>query len=277
MFWRNFISTLLLAVGIGVANDNCASAQVKLKYPAMTRQGFAQLKDFHKKILKQCSPPSCLQLFIGRSSILISAYAESIGLQDSYVTIPLSGVKNIAESEMEQAEKNFKKFVLDEYLKTKMKSGSYTRVSVIDFVNSGDSAGPSAKFVKSWIDENFENPPEVELVTYGKSISEKSKDILEKSHIKHSMIPFPIGSGQEGDLTDLIFGSKSEGYAPYLSWNAVSDNFVPVINRNNRNHYKYVDKSGANAFASYAELIKWMKDPVFAKPCDGMYWNQFTN
>ena len=277
MFKARLLRILILAI-LGLHSGQ-ALAQPQIKYPALTARGFNQLKNFYQSILEGCGPPDCLQVYLGRSSALASAYGESLGFGASQISLPLSGVKLVSSENLGLLSTRFKNEVLDVFLKPILLTiPKYKRIAVIDFVNGGNTLAQGSLMMKQWLTEQQMSGVEVEAFAYGGILKLEAETILKDSQIPIRRLSFPIGTGIDGDLSELVYNAKTEGYAAYGKWSPIENVNSPEINRDIRQPYNYRDVQGSTHYASYNEVVEWMKNPKLTKDCNEVFhYPNFNN
>lgn len=248
----NFLNVIILTLGALFLNVEAQANDVHFVYPNLSQEGFEQLAQMSKELLKQCPPPRCQLLFIGRSSSLISAYLEGNTLARP-ILLPLSGLNTINLEDLARAEKNFEALVLDRILKPGLRY--HSNFAVVDYTNSGKSLS----IASSWIDTYLKKTsPEKKLtvMAYGKALPKgiESRDL--------KWIAMNSSATRNGDLAYQIHHSLAESYAPYSSWNPLSTE-PPLMNHIASKSYPYPVPGKYNVptrYASYQQLTEWMAD-----------------
>lgn len=269
LFCKRALSVALLVV---IDLGSTAYSQT-LKYPTLTQAGFDQMVSLHQEVLKHCPPQDCLRVYVGRSSALLMAYGEAIHLGSSQVGLPLSGMKTIQDGQMGEVLRRFSSEVLDPILKPSVQSG-FSKIAVIDFVNGGSTLVRTAEMIQQWLQQS-DLKIGMEVLGYGGVLSSEIELRLQSAGLAINRLPFSIGPGIEGDFSEIVYNSKSEGYAPYDRWNPIETASAPVVQRSLRKPYHYRGPKNETAYASYEDLVEWMKKPQLLSDCD-LVW-QYRN
>ena len=228
-----------------------------IKYPPLIKEGDAQLFEFASELKIRCGTENCRVLFIGRSNTLISAYLDAKGFVRS-ITLPISGVMRINPDQTTTAKERFHKFVLAPLLLPQVLNSK--KFIVVDYINSGISLARASAWIQEFLKNKLRHSFSIEIIGYGNSFDKEAREILKRSGLKLATIGCNSSAIRIGDLYYLSKESLVEPYSLVESWDPLQGEEKISINPLNKTRYPYQDKTGYQYYASYAELIGWLKN-----------------